>query len=416
MLNKHKKRVAIICVFVLIITSVLFVTLRQSKSWNGDEISYASSGRNYSRYGLLTSDNGVYRLKDFESSAEVALCTKPQCSHSSKDCFAYNLLYEIQARIVALYGGKLFYITMDYEYDEDKYIFNFFESTIDGSATRKLTSIKGYSNCRELVITQGYAFLSLMVDDETSESSPNTFGKQKGRIAQISLNDGKTWLLPEKAGFSLNIFYIGASDGKLFYYQQYCVETVETLVFGAGLDAWKKYAAEVAEKSRTSVFFIEINNNVEKYVNEYSNIKSTYIYEELLFRMADGLLIRMLSENSDDYSRKVTTLTAINPVTLKIMSERTFDSDFDGYVSFIGNYAEIIKTTGDDSRYTAYRLLTGEIKELPGFLPYRVNHYIDNKILLDLRADDGVGLITHGWIYTEDYWNGDANKINVWKQ
>ncbi|MCL2212209.1 MAG: hypothetical protein FWB93_00030 [Oscillospiraceae bacterium] len=208
--------IALLAVAVIIAVSVFLLTRPTVREWTGEDAAH-NSVTTRGMFGMTQyGGNAVIAFADFMSARESVFCSRPQCRHNSRDCFAFDLVATYHANHFAIMGEHIFFTSASYDpTSEYRHIIDIFESTFTGGNLRSIARIESATPIRAWTSQMIGGYYILGIGNSVS-NYPTLF------YAVIDLRTGEMWeVYIDQLGYGNSVHFLGMADGKMFFAHTY---------------------------------------------------------------------------------------------------------------------------------------------------------------------------------------------------
>ncbi|MDR2590191.1 MAG: hypothetical protein LBC71_04295 [Oscillospiraceae bacterium] len=402
-ITKKSIIISIIAVTVIVLLFILvFFEFNSNPLFMSSEMSYASTFGGFSSEGIITKNEEHYIwFSDFASSKKVPFCSNPQCLHNSQNCFAFDMnrkLINEGVSLLTLHDGVIYYTKTVFDRHTDhQYSIEVYSVNIDGSGTRKISTLDGYINSILMYIVDGKIIIYLDIYDDSIWDTDviNDSERMINRtFVSVDIKSGTFWVFPVKQGYGLSLDYAGYYNGIFYYTSTYTIEALNDN------DSRTVYR----EKMRQTLWAANIINKSENIIEQFSNPQSTNIFDMHYFYYTDNHLAHIVIQAST----KQTVFNVYDTISSELRYIKTFSLETYGTPNnttfWQGEW--LIFTNHESRNNTAFNIITQEIVSIDQFYEYNFFATVGDRFVLVTMENNE---LLYLWITIDDFITNKGN-------
>ena len=323
-----------VVILTIVAVGVFLLTRPTIREWTGEDAARNSTTTRGMFAMTQHENNTVISFADFTTGRESVFCSRPQCRHNSRDCFAFDLVNTYHANHFAIMGEHIYFTSASYDPTrENRHVIDIYEASFTGGMVRSIARVENRESFDiwNSWMQDGYFILDFRLSNFSNVT------QTKGFFAIIDLRTGELWNTPEKVGYNSGIDFITINNGVMFYCHFYTVRPItnaESQQIHEEKGMWGQLH-HFQQYRRHTVYVADFNTRTERTwseaFTEYIGFYSESIVEHRFCVLPNGILVnstttKLNTVTSDSPFRTYSTLALHDFETGEVIRE--FDDDW----------------------------------------------------------------------------------------
>ena len=230
MYKRIKSRIQIIrIVFIVLSLSFFTVSCSSDNKRTEDSAIFELPFETYTERGVVHIVDGIARFTDAETGYDVALCSKPNCSHKPSNsvyastCDAY---LGSDPSFLFMDNEHIYYVAAPNVSDSESVFFNkiLYSADLDGRNRKVICNLDGIQRPRCMAYKDGMVALGyqkIMNKEKNDTGAFSNLEKTMTGIIFVNLNNGEYSEVYEYEGYNANIYQVYFYENKVYFYLFY---------------------------------------------------------------------------------------------------------------------------------------------------------------------------------------------------